>query len=88
LQNVVTDLFVPILDAVGRLVQRPYDPASDLAPAYRVIADHIRAADFLMTDGVVPSNEGRGYVLRRIIRRALRYGRKLGLDGTSSPYPV
>ncbi|HSL19067.1 MAG TPA: alanine--tRNA ligase [Methylomirabilota bacterium] len=79
--NYDTDLFVPILDAVGRLVQRPYDPASDLAPAYRVIADHIRAADFLMTDGVVPSNEGRGYVLRRIIRRALRYGRKLGLDG-------
>ena len=79
--NYDTDLFVPILDAIGRLVERPYDPASDLAPAYRVIADHIRATDFLMTDGVVPSNEGRGYVLRRIIRRALRYGRTLGLDG-------
>ncbi|MGD8441779.1 MAG: alanine--tRNA ligase, partial [Holophagae bacterium] len=79
--NYDTDLFVPILDAIGRLVERPYDPASELAPAYRVIADHIRATDFLMTDGVVPSNEGRGYVLRRIIRRALRYGRALGLDG-------
>jgi alanyl-tRNA synthetase len=79
--NYDTDLFVPLLGAIGELVERPYDPASDLAPAYRVIADHTRAAAFLMTDGVVPSNEGRGYVLRRIIRRALRYGRKLGLDG-------
>ena len=79
--NYDTDLFVPLLDAIGKLVEKPYDPASDLAPAYRVIADHIRASAFLLTDGVVASNEGRGYVLRRIIRRALRYGRKLGLDG-------
>jgi len=79
--NYDTDLFAPLLAAIGRLVEKSYDPASELAPAYRVIADHIRAAAFLMTDGVVPSNEGRGYVLRRIIRRALRYGRKLGLDG-------
>jgi alanyl-tRNA synthetase len=79
--NYETDLFVPIIEAVVELVERPYDPASELAPAFRVIADHLRAATFLMTDGVVPSNEGRGYVLRRIIRRALRYGRKLGLDG-------
>jgi alanyl-tRNA synthetase len=79
--NYETDLFVPIIDAIGELVDRRYDPSSDLAPAYRVIADHLRAGAFLMTDGVVPSNEGRGYVLRRIIRRGLRYGRKLGLDG-------
>jgi alanyl-tRNA synthetase len=79
--NYETDLFLPIIDAVAKLVERPYDAANELAPAYRVIADHLRAATFLMTDGVVPSNEGRGYVLRRIIRRALRYGRKLGLDG-------
>jgi alanyl-tRNA synthetase len=79
--NYETDLFVPIIDAISDLVERLYDPSSELAPAYRVIADHLRAATFLMTDGVVPSNEGRGYVLRRIIRRALRYGRKLGLDG-------
>ena len=79
--NYETDLFMPVINAVAELVERPYDPANELAPAYRVIADHLRAAAFLMTDGVVPSNEGRGYVLRRIIRRALRYGRKLGLDG-------
>ncbi len=79
--NYETDLFMPLIEAVAELAQRPYDPAGELGPAYRVIADHLRAATFLMTDGVVPSNEGRGYVLRRIIRRALRYGRKLGLDG-------
>jgi alanyl-tRNA synthetase len=79
--NYETDLFGPLIDSVAELAQQKYDPSNDLAPAYRVIADHVRAATFLMTDGVVPSNEGRGYVLRRIIRRALRYGRKLGLDG-------
>jgi len=79
--NYDTDLFLPILGAIGELVGRPYDPRHELGPAYRVIADHVRATTFLMTDGVVPSNEGRGYVLRRIVRRALRYGRKLGLDG-------
>jgi len=79
--NYDTDLFVPLLRAVEELTGRPYRPEHELAPAFRVIADHIRAATFLMTDGVVPSNEGRGYVLRRIVRRALRYGRRLGLDG-------
>ena len=79
--NYDTDLFTPLLAAIGELVERRYDPSHELAPAYRVIADHVRAAAFLMSDGIVPSNEGRGYVLRRIIRRALRYGRKLGLDG-------
>ena len=79
--NYETDLFMPLIEAVAELAQRPYDPAGEFGPAYRVIADHLRAATFLMTDGVVASNEGRGYVLRRIIRRALRYGRKLGLDG-------
>ncbi len=79
--NYDTDLFVPILGAIEELAGRRYRVDDPLAPAFRVIADHIRAATFLMTDGVVPSNEGRGYVLRRIIRRALRYGRKLGLDG-------
>jgi len=79
--NYDTDLFTPLLDAIGELVERSYDPGDERAPAYRVIADHVRASVFLITDGIVPSNEGRGYVLRRIVRRALRYGRKLGLDG-------
>ncbi len=79
--NYDTDLFVSLLEAVAEVAQRPYRRHDELAPAYRVIADHIRAATFLLTDGIVPSNEGRGYVVRRIIRRALRYGRKLGLDG-------
>ena len=79
--NYETDLFAGLLRAVSDLAGRRYDPRDETAPAFRVIVDHIRAAAFLMTDGVVPSNEGRGYVLRRIIRRALRYGRKLGLDG-------
>jgi len=79
--NYETDLFTPIIEAVAHLAERRYDPDGELGPAFRVIADHLRAATFLMTDGVVPSNEGRGYVLRRIIRRGLRYGRKLGLDG-------
>jgi alanyl-tRNA synthetase len=80
--NYDTDLFAPLLARVAELSQRPYEPGSELGPAFRVIADHARAAAFLLTDGVVPSNEGRGYVLRRIIRRALRYGRQLGFDGT------
>ncbi len=79
--NYDTDLFRPLIAAIGRLAERRYDPTVPEAAAFRVIADHIRATTFLMSDGIVPSNEGRGYVLRRIIRRALRYGRKLGLDG-------
>ncbi len=79
--NYETDLFLPILGAIAELAERPYDPEGELAPAFRVIADHLRATTFLMADGITPSNEGRGYVLRRIIRRALRYGRKLGFDG-------
>jgi alanyl-tRNA synthetase len=79
--NYDTDLFAPILGRIAEMAQRPYRPDSELGPAFRVIADHARAATFLLADGVVPSNEGRGYVLRRIVRRALRYGRALGFDG-------
>jgi alanyl-tRNA synthetase len=79
--NYDTDLFAPILARVVELAQRPYEEKSESGPAFRVIADHVRAAVFLLADGVIPSNEGRGYVLRRIIRRALRFGRSLGFDG-------
>jgi len=79
--NYDIDIFVPILRRISELAQRPYEPGGELGPAFRVIADHTRAAAFLLADGVVPSNEGRGYVLRRIVRRALRYGRTLGFDG-------
>ena len=79
--NFDTDLFAPILSAIGRISGRRYvgGMAPEDAP-FRVIADHVRAATMLVADGALPSNEGRGYVLRRILRRAMRYGRRLGLD--------
>ena len=74
--NYETDLFRPLIGAVCTLAG---EHATDLVST-RVIADHIRSCAFLVADGVIPANEGRGYVLRRIIRRALRHGSKLGLD--------
>ena len=82
LSNYDTDLFIPILDAIGERAGRRYgatlEEASDVS--MRVIADHLRAMTFLIADGVVPSNEWRGYVLRKIMRRAMRHGKKLGFD--------
>jgi alanyl-tRNA synthetase len=73
--NYDIDLFQNLIKAVAALAG-----SDDLAnPSLKVIADHIRSCAFLVTDGVVPSNEGRGYVLRRIVRRAIRHGHKLGL---------
>ena len=81
LSNYDTDLFQQILARVGELAGRPYDASRDDAASMRVIADHSRTAAFLIADGVPPSNEGRGYVLRRIMRRAIRHGAtKLGLS--------
>ena len=80
LSNYDTDLFTPILDAIGVRAGRTYRASAD-DPAdvsMRVIADHLRAMTFLIADGVVPSNEHRGYVLRKIMRRAMRHGKKLG----------
>ena len=74
--NYETDLFRPLIDAVESLAG---GGATDFVST-RVIADHIRSCAFLVADGVIPANEGRGYVLRRIIRRALRHGSKLGLN--------
>ena len=80
LSNYDTDLFTPILAAIGERAGRTYGASAD-DPAdvsTRVIADHLRATTFLIADGVVPSNEHRGYVLRKIMRRAMRHGKKLG----------
>ena len=75
-----TDLFAPIIDRVCKLTGKTYGAEQDSDYAIRVVAEHTRAASFLIGDGVVPGNEGRGYVLRRIIRRAIRYGRRLGIN--------
>lgn len=74
--NYEIDLFANLIIAVARVLGVKNDGSSSL----NVIADHIRACSFLIVDGVLPGNEGRGYVLRRIIRRAIRHGKKLGTD--------
>ena len=74
--NYDTDLFRALIDAVAHAVGRGPDDAT--RPSFRVIADHLRASSFLVADGVLPSNEGRGYVLRRIMRRAMRHLELLG----------
>ena len=74
-----SDLFLPLLEEVGRLVGAPYSRSlSGPGASYRVLADHARAVSFLLADGVYPSNEGRGYVVRRILRRAVRHAWLLG----------
>ncbi|WP_319409618.1 alanine--tRNA ligase [uncultured Desulfosarcina sp.] len=77
--NYDTDLIYPIIQRTASLAEKPYGRAESDDVAMKVIADHSRAAAFLIGDGVLPSNEGRGYVLRRIMRRAIRYGRNIGL---------
>ncbi len=76
--NFETDVFRPIIDHISELSGRAYTPGEDGTP-HRVIADHVRMLTFALTDGVTPSNEGRGYVARRILRRAARFGRELGV---------
>jgi alanyl-tRNA synthetase len=75
--NFDTDLFIPLLDRAVEVVGLPYDRGPSGAP-YRVLADHARAVAFLLADGVYPSSDGRGYVLRRILRRAVRHAWLLG----------
>jgi alanyl-tRNA synthetase len=81
--NYDTDLFTPLLDGIGKLAAKRY--ARSMSPddvSMRVVADHSRAMTFLIADGVIPSNEFRGYVLRKIMRRAMRHGMKLGISQT------
>ncbi len=77
--NFETDLFIPVIRVIESLSGREMGRDNTADVAMKVIADHSRAAAFLIGDGVLPSNEGRGYVLRRIMRRAIRYGRNIGL---------
>ncbi|MFC1877611.1 alanine--tRNA ligase, partial [Thermodesulfobacteriota bacterium] len=78
--NYETDLLLPIIQKAEELSEIKMGESAENDVAMKVIADHSRAAAFLIGDGVLPSNEGRGYVLRRIMRRAIRYGRNLGLN--------
>src|SRR6195256_5697242 len=78
ISNYDTDLFTPLIHSAEKVCSSTLTTRPDLAASFRIIADHSRAATFLISDGVVPSNEGRGYVLRKIIRRALRHSRILG----------
>jgi alanyl-tRNA synthetase len=78
--NYDTDLFTPIIRFIEKISKKKYGKNADNDTSMRVIADHARAVTFLIGDGILPSNEGRGYVLRRILRRACRHGKLLGFD--------
>jgi len=77
--NYDSDLFKPLLGAIAKRAGTEYGKKEQADRSMRVVADHLRAITFLMADGILPSNEGRGYVLRRILRRAARHGRLLGI---------
>ena len=79
--NFETDLFMPIIREVEKMSGKTYDPDGDNM-SFKVIADHIRSLSFAIGDGALPGNEGRGYVLRRLLRRASMHGQKLGIEGT------
>lgn len=78
--NFDTDLFLPIIEETARLSGKTYHEKPELDIAFKVIADHIRTVAFSVGDGALPSNEGRGYVIRRLLRRAVRYGKVLGIQ--------
>jgi alanyl-tRNA synthetase len=81
ISNFETDLFTPLIACAGELTQTRYQDGRAASDAsLRIIADHSRAATFLISDGVLPANEGRGYVLRKILRRGIRHGRNLGQE--------
>jgi alanyl-tRNA synthetase len=78
--NYDTDLFMPLIESACELARREYPAGDEGDVSVRIIADHVRAATFLIGDGVSPANDGRGYVLRRLIRRAFRQGNLIGID--------
>ena len=77
--NYDTDVFTPLINMIAKLSGLPYEGQANIV-SMRVVADHIRTLSFAIADGAIPGNEGRSYVLRRILRRAARYGRKLNLN--------
>ena len=78
--NFDTDLFMPIIEATERISGDTYGKDAVKDTAFKVIADHIRTVAFAVSDGALPSNEGRGYVLRRLLRRAVRYAKTIGIS--------
>jgi alanyl-tRNA synthetase len=76
--NYETDIFTPLIERATKVIKKPYDKNAPEGVSYRVLADHARSVAFLIADGVFPTNEGRGYVLRRILRRAVRHAWLLG----------
>ncbi|WNB93315.1 alanine--tRNA ligase [Bacillus sp. NEB1478] len=78
--NFETDLFLPIIKETEKIANTTYDTSSETDTAFKVIADHIRTVSFAIGDSALPSNEGRGYILRRLIRRAIRFAKKIGIN--------
>ncbi|OAT84338.1 alanine--tRNA ligase [Bacillus sp. MKU004] len=78
--NFDTDLFMPIMKAVGKISGSTYGQKEEIDVAFKVIADHIRTVSFAIGDGALPSNEGRGYVLRRLLRRAVRFAKQIEIN--------
>lgn len=78
--NFDTDLFMPIIQETEKLSGQAYGKEKDKDTAFKVISDHVRTVVFAVSDGALPSNEGRGYVLRRLLRRAVRYGKEINID--------
>ncbi|MDG5470900.1 alanine--tRNA ligase [Jeotgalibacillus sp. ET6] len=78
--NFETDLFMPIIKATEKISGQTYQQTEEKDVSFKVIADHVRTVSFAIGDGALPSNEGRGYVLRRLLRRAVRYAKQIGID--------
>jgi len=77
--NYMTECFKPLIEEIEKLSNKKYEKEKDTTKAIRIIADHIKASAFIISDGIVPSNTEQGYILRRLIRRAIRYGQSLGI---------